>query len=163
MFFGGDFRQIPPILKHVSREEVVYSYLNRFYLWHHVKVVKVTIKMFRQIWSFHEVSDVNELSNILLRVIEGTKPENENQMINIDTKNIIRADSIAGLVTSWKLWVHEYYSRKIILWPKNETANLINNHVIHLLQGEGTTLVSADSVECIATVNFHRVSKFQQS
>ena len=100
MFFGGDFRQIPPILKHVSREEVVYSYLNRFYLWHHVKVVKVTIKMFRQIWSFHEVSDVNELSNILLRVIEGTKPENENQMINIDTKNIIRADSIAGLVTS---------------------------------------------------------------
>ena len=41
-----------------------------------------------------------------------------------------------------------------ILCPKNETADLENNHVIHLLPGEGTTLLSADSVESIAAVNF---------
>ena len=49
---------------------------------------------------------------------------------------------------------HEYVSQKIILCPKNETADLINNHVIHLLPGEGTTLLSADSVEGTASVNF---------
>ena len=54
--FGGDFRQIPPVIKHGSRAEVVSSCLNRFYLWRHVKVMKLTINMRLQILSFHEFS-----------------------------------------------------------------------------------------------------------
>ena len=45
-------------------------------------------------------------------------------------------------------------AKKIILYPKNETTDLINNHVIYLLPGEGTTLLSADSLEGTAAVNF---------
>ena len=158
--FGGDFRQIPPVIKHGSRAEVVSSCLNRSHLWRHVKVMKLTINMRLQILAFHEVSEVSEFSNFLLRVGEGTEPEDENQMIHIDTKYIIPGDSIADLVTSVygnfheNYADHEYVSQKIILCPKNETADLINNHVIHLLPGEGTTLLSADSVEGTAAVNF---------
>ena len=101
-----------------------------------------------------------EFSNFLLRGGEGTYPEDENQMIHIDTKYIIPGDSIADLVISVygnlheNYADHEYVSQNIILSLNNETADLINNHVIHLLSGEGTTLLSADSVEGIAAVNF---------
>ena len=60
--FGGDFRQIPPVIKHGSRAEVVSSCLNRFYLWRHVKVMKLTINMRLQILSFHELEVVNSLT-----------------------------------------------------------------------------------------------------
>ena len=33
MVYGGDFRQIPPVIKHGSRAEMVYSCLNRSYMW----------------------------------------------------------------------------------------------------------------------------------
>ena len=164
--FGGDFRQIPPVIKHGSRAEVVSSCLNRSYLWRHVKVMKLTINMRLQILSFHEVSEVSEFSNFLLGVGEGTEPEDENQMIHIDTKYIIPGDSIADLVASvmaiyMKIMQTMIMPAKIILCPKNETADLINNHVIHFISGEGTTLLSADSVEGIAAP--HRVSKFHHS
>ena len=43
MVLGGDFRQIPPVIKHGSRAEVVSGCLNRSFLWRHVKVMKLTI------------------------------------------------------------------------------------------------------------------------
>ena len=101
-----------------------------------------------QILSCHEVSEVSQFSNFLLTVGEGTEPENENQMVHIDTKYIIPDDSIADLVTSVYGNLHENYadhefvSQRIILCPKNKTADLINNHIINLLPVEGTTLSS---------------------
>ena len=106
----GDFRQLPPVIKHGSRAEVVSSCLNRSYLWRHFKAMKLTINVGLQILSFHEVSEVNEFSNFLLRVGEGTEPEDENQMIHIDTKYIIPGDSIADLVTSVYGNFHENYA-----------------------------------------------------
>ena len=47
--FGGDFRQILPVIKHGSRAEVVSACLNRSFLWRHVKVMKLTINMRLQI------------------------------------------------------------------------------------------------------------------
>ena len=48
----------------------------------------------------------------------------------------------------------DYVSQKIILCPKNDTADLINDYVIHQLPGDGITLLSADSVEGSAAINF---------
>ena len=64
-------------------------------------------------------------------------------MIHVDTEYTIPCNSIADLVTSVygnlheNYADHEYVSQKISLCPKNETSDLINNHVIHLLPGEG--------------------------
>ena len=43
--FGGDFRQILPVIRHGTRSEVVSACLNRSPLWHCVKVMKLTINM----------------------------------------------------------------------------------------------------------------------
>ena len=158
--FGGDIRQILPVIKHGFRAEVVYSCVNRSYLWRHVKILKLTINMRLQTLSSHDASEFSEFSNFLLRVGEGTEPEDFNQMIHIDTRYIIPGNSIADLVTSvygniYEHYAHhQYISQKFILCPKNETADLMNNHVIYVLAGEGTTLLTADSVDGITAVNF---------
>ena len=108
--FGGDFRQIPPVIKHESRAEVVSSCLNRSYPWRRVKVMKLTINICLQILSFHVVSEVSESSNFPLRVGEGIEPEDENQMVHIDTKYIIPGDSIADLVISVYGNLHKNYA-----------------------------------------------------
>ena len=64
--FGCDFRQIPPIVKHGSRAEVVSSCLNRSYLWRHVKVLKLTINMRLQTLSSQDAHEVSKFSNFLL-------------------------------------------------------------------------------------------------
>ena len=102
MVFGGDFRQIPPVGKHGSRAEVVPSCLNRSYLWRHVKVLKLTINMRLQTLSSQAAHEVSKFSNFLLRVGEGTEPEDDNQMIHIDNKFVVPGDSIKDLVTC--LW-----------------------------------------------------------
>ena len=43
--FGGDFRQILPVIRHGTRSEVVSTCLNRSPLWSCVKVMKLTINM----------------------------------------------------------------------------------------------------------------------
>ena len=74
MVFGGDFRQIPPVVKHGSRAEVVTSCLNRSYLWRYVKGMKLTINMGLQSLIAQDVPEVSKFSNILLRVGGGTEP-----------------------------------------------------------------------------------------
>ena len=86
MVFGGDIRQIPPVVKHGSRAEVVSSCLNKSYLRRYVKVMKLTINMRLQTLLSQDALEVSKFSNFLLRVGEGTEPEDDNQMIHIDNK-----------------------------------------------------------------------------
>ena len=104
--------------------------------------------------------EVSKFSNFLLRVGEGTEPEDNNHMIHIDNKFVVPGDSIKDLVTLVYGDINEnyadrdYVSRKIILCPKNDTADLINDCVIHQLPGDCITLLSADSIEGFAAINF---------
>ena len=100
MVLGGDFRQIPPVVKHGLRAEVVSCCLNRSYLWRYVKIIKPTINMRLQTLLSQDALEVSKFSNFLLRVGEGTEPEDDNQMIHIDNKFVVPGDSITDLVTS---------------------------------------------------------------
>ena len=43
--FGGDFRQILPVIRRGTRSDIVSASINRSSLWHHVKVMQLTINM----------------------------------------------------------------------------------------------------------------------
>ena len=63
--FGGEFRQILPIIRRGSRAEVVSACFNRSSLWHPVKVMKLTINMRLRIDSNIIFSVIYYLSKIL--------------------------------------------------------------------------------------------------
>ena len=143
--FGGDFRQILPVLKRASRGEVMSACLNRSPLWHHVKVMQLTINMRLQKVCSQESLEVSEFSDFLLRVGEGTEHENENQLIHIDKKFVVPGDHVSGLVSSvYGDIVNNYLDQKfmcqrIIMSPKNETADVINDYVMKLIPGDSDT------------------------
>ena len=91
--FGSDFQQILPIIRRGSRAEVVSACFNRSSLWHHVKVMKLTINMRLRMDSCQDHEEVSNLSDLLLRVGEGTEPHDENNMIHLDHKYVVRGES----------------------------------------------------------------------
>ncbi|GJR67014.1 ATP-dependent DNA helicase PIF1-like protein [Tanacetum coccineum] len=45
VLFGGDFRQILPVVTNGSRQDVVHASINSSYLWKHCKVMRLTVNM----------------------------------------------------------------------------------------------------------------------
>ena len=135
--FGGTFRQILPVIKRASRGDVVSAYLNRSSLWRYVKVMPLTINMRLRKLSSQDSLEVSELCKFILRVGEGTEPEDENQMIHIDPRFVVPGNDISGLVSA-------VYGDIV---NKNETCGAINAYVMQLIPGDADAFVSADSVE----------------
>ena len=151
--FGGDFRQILPVIRHCTRAQVVSACINRSPLWNRVKVMKLTINMRLQSLDHQDSVEVRKFSELLLRVGEGTEPENESNMIHLDAKYVVRGENIANLAGNIYADIKEKYSDRdyitshIMMSPKNETTEQINEYVMNQLPGEAHVLLSADSVD----------------
>ena len=151
--FGGDFRQILPVIRHTTRAQVVSACIDKSPLWHHVRVMKLTINMRLQSLDQQDSAEVSNFSDFLLRVGEGTEPENESNMIHLDSKYVVRGQTIADLAdtiyTDIKVKYNDrdYITSHIMMSPKNETTGHINDYVMSQLPGEAHVLLSADSVE----------------
>ena len=98
--FGSDFCQILPVIRHGTEADVVSACLNRSPLWSHVKVLKLTINMRLRNLSSGDASQVSDFSKFLLRVGEGTEPEDENHMIHVDHKFVVAGESVSDLVAA---------------------------------------------------------------
>ena len=150
--FGGDFRQILLVIRHGTEADVVSACLNRSPLWSHVKVLKLTINMRLRNLSSNDTSQVSDCSKFLLRVGEGTEPDDENQMIHVDHNFVVAGESVSDLVaaTYGDIKVNynnpDYIYRRSLMCPKNDTTDSINQYVMNLIPGEASTLLSADSV-----------------
>ena len=111
--------------------------------------------------SLQDSAEVRKFSDFLLRVGEGTEPENENHMIHFDQRFVVPGGSAADLVTAVYSDIRQYYNdaeyinRSILMCPKNDTTDFINEYVINQIPGEGKTLLSADSVPDYQAAHYH--------
>ena len=143
MVFGSDLRG--------TRGDVVSACLNRSSLWHYVKVLNLTINMRLQILSSQE------FSKFLSRVGEGTEVEDEDYMIHVDDKFVVPGNDISDLVSSvYGGIVNNYFDRdfmslRILMAPRNETVDAINEYVMQQIPGYDQTFLSADSVDDMQT------------
>ena len=83
--FGGDFRQILPVVKKGTKSDTIDASLNMSYLWRHVKVLKLTIN--ERVKRYGDYIEARQFAESLLEVGEGraeTTNENfENHTIRI--------------------------------------------------------------------------------
>ena len=107
--YGGDFRQILPVIRHGTRSEVVSACLNRSPLWRSVKVMKLTINMRLQRLSSQDSFEVSEFYDFLLRVGEGTEPQNEDNMVHINERFMVRCETFSDLATTIYSEIKENY------------------------------------------------------
>ena len=62
--------------------------------------MKLTINMRLQSLDHQDSAEVRNFSEFLLRVGEGTEPENDSNMIHFDAKYVVRGETIADLAAN---------------------------------------------------------------
>ncbi|CAN7123126.1 unnamed protein product, partial [Brassica rapa subsp. narinosa] len=148
--FGGDFRQVLPVITGGGRAEIVLASMNSSYLWEHCKVLKLTKNM--RLCSNHltdeEAKDLKEFSEWILAVGDGrvSEPNDGEALIDIPEEFLIMdpddpietislaiygdTDSLRGMKDP------KFFQQRAILCPTNEDVNMINDHMLSKLDGK---------------------------
>ena len=87
--FGGDFRQVLPVINGAGREEIVFAALNSSYIWEHCKVLELTknMRLLANI-SEHEKRDIEYFSKWILDVGDGKISQPNDGIALIDPRRI---------------------------------------------------------------------------
>jgi hypothetical protein len=147
--FGGDFRQVLPVVRKGTRSQIVDASLRRSELWdcmHHLKLVR-NMRAQNDPW----------FAKYLLRIGNGTEETNDNGEICLP-KNICvqHKTGDSGLDTlidniyqmdNTSLTDPNYITSRAILSTRNECVDRINLKMIERFQGEEMIYHSFDSAE----------------
>ncbi|XP_013720095.2 ATP-dependent DNA helicase PIF1-like [Brassica napus] len=157
--FGGDFRQVFPVINGVGKAEIVMASLNSSYLRTHCKVLKLSknMRLLSAGLSPAEAKDLQEFPEWILKVGDGklSEPNDGEAEIEIPSEFLITdcndpieaiSEEIYGTATS----LHEkkeakFFQERAILCPTNEDVNKVNEYMLDKLEGEEKTYNSADS------------------
>jgi hypothetical protein len=163
--FGGDFRQIPPVVKRGLREDIIAACLKRSPLWPHIQSTRLTINMRLQCNPGDpDIQERTEFARWLLSVGEGTVPgESINKgihttieiprevMLPLDaTIHTMIAAVYPGLRQKAMTPRHpdfaKYLGGRLILCSKNDEVDELNSAMIELVPGNTWDLLSVDEV-----------------
>src|SRR3954469_22330698 len=99
--FGGDFRQVLPVIPRASRAEVVSASLSRSYLWQHMKVMKLSINMrLQHTDDTHENLRQRNFAEFLLEIGDGKYPiiPGTENMIDLPSDMIMPEGKLSDLI-----------------------------------------------------------------
>ncbi|CAN6990246.1 unnamed protein product, partial [Brassica rapa subsp. trilocularis] len=147
--FGGDFKQVLPVIPGAGRAEVVLASMNSSYLWEHCKVLKLikNMRLFFGGLSVEESKDLKEFSEWILKVGDGKLAEPNDGAAEIeipseflitDSNDPIEAISRAVYGDCSSLQENKeakFFQERAIICPTNEDVNVINDYMLDKLYG----------------------------
>ncbi|XP_048605224.1 uncharacterized protein LOC125582525 [Brassica napus] len=147
--FGGDFRQVLPVINGGGRADIVLATLNSSYLWEHCKVLKLTknMRLLSGCLTTEEANDLKDFSDWILKVGEGklAEPNDGEAEIEIPQEFLITnsedpIDAISKAVYGDYLSLQEnkdprFFQERAILCPTNEDVNMVNDYMLDKLDG----------------------------
>ncbi|XP_020090993.1 uncharacterized protein LOC109712000 isoform X3 [Ananas comosus] len=155
--FGGDFRQILPVIPKGTRQDIIFATINSSYLWSFVKVLTLTKNMRLETGSSnYNLEEMREFSKWILSVGDGEAGEENDgeEIIEIPDEFLIKESTnpIASIVDctypSLLSNIHDlqYLQERAILAPTLEIVDAVNEYMLSLLHGEEKIYLSSDSV-----------------
>ncbi|XP_076908312.1 uncharacterized protein LOC143565126 [Bidens hawaiensis] len=139
--FGGDFRQILPVVTNGTRSECVNACINSSYIWSKCKVLKLTKNMRLTVGCrSSDVENIKEFADWLLDIGQGTLGGRNDGESVIDIPNdllILKLNRFNGLT---------YFQDRALLAPLNEVVQEINEHMLALFPGDEVQYLSSDSL-----------------
>ncbi|XP_058758388.1 uncharacterized protein LOC131631622 [Vicia villosa] len=156
--FGGDFRQILPVVPRGSRSDIVHSTINASYIWRNVEVLTLTHNMRLQSGPDEAgKKEIADFSKWLLQIGEGklSEPNDGFADIQLPQELLITdyTDPIVAIVNcTYPDFIENYQSNdylksKAILASTLEVVDQINNHVLDLMPGETKDYYSSNTVD----------------
>ncbi|KAL6567653.1 hypothetical protein OROGR_001321 [Orobanche gracilis] len=155
--FGGDFRQILPVVQMGSRYDIVHATITSSKIWESCEVLQLTRNMRLQGGSSpSEVEEIKNFAEWLLEVGNGTLGgENDGEAdIKLPDDIIIKdaKNSIASIVESTypsilqNMSDPKFFQERAILAPTNEMVEKINEYILSLMPGEEVEYLSSDCI-----------------
>lgn len=150
MVFGGDFRQVLPVVPRGTRAQITDATLQRSYIWEFVRKIRLKQNMRAQ-------SDP-WFSEYLLRIGNGIEPTISEDYVRLPEGIVIdySEEEDKGIDSLTKTVFHglmdnlasaSYMSERAILATKNEHVDVLNARMIDIFPGPSKTYYSFDSVE----------------
>jgi ATP-dependent DNA helicase PIF1 len=154
--FGGDFRQILPVIPKGTRQDIVLATINSSYLWQHCKVLKLTKNMRLQSPNSNiDLREIKAFSDWISNIGDGTigGPNDGHVSIEIPDDLLIKEkeDLVESIVDSTYPNLSErvgdplYLQERAILAPTLDVVETINEYMVSLNETEGTTYLSSDT------------------
>ena len=156
--FGGDFKQILPVVPRGTRAHIVQVCMKRSKLWPEVKSFELRTNMRIRLRASHRnisPSQANQFSDFLLKVGSGEfpiNPEHGDNAIHIPNNMFSECKTIKDFTESVyddivnNIGNTEYFSARAILTPKNMNVDCVNDIILEKFPGDSKLYLSADSV-----------------
>ncbi|XP_071714847.1 uncharacterized protein [Rutidosis leptorrhynchoides] len=155
--FGGDFRQILPVIQRGTRSEIVHASLHSSDLWRHCKVLKLTKNMrLRTDMNDTDQQQIRDFADWILKIGEGkiNEPNDGEANVEFPMEMLLKTNgnAISTIVNSTypeildHLGDGNFFSSKAILAPTNEEVDSINDHILSSIDDEERVFLSSDSL-----------------
>jgi ATP-dependent DNA helicase PIF1 len=156
--FGGDFRQILPVIPRGSRADIVHATINSSYLWRRCKVLSL-MKNMRLDFSSNSAGneELKEFAKWLLDIGDGKVEvmEDGDCIVEIPQDLFVQSssDPIGDIVEKiypnllQNILTPNFFQDKAILAPTLEVVENINDYVLALMPGEIKEYLSCDSIQ----------------
>ncbi|XP_076916757.1 uncharacterized protein LOC143576585 [Bidens hawaiensis] len=162
--FGGDFRKILLVVTNGSRHQIVNASLSSSYIWKYCKVLKLTKNMRLTLGSKDpNIEEIRLFAEWLLKIGERKLggPNHGEVQIDIPHDILIKdsVDSTSALIEFVYPSILQNYKKKdffqerVILAPKNEVVQEINDILLARFPGEHKEYLSSDSIDKSESVN----------
>ncbi|XP_058733342.1 uncharacterized protein LOC131604948 [Vicia villosa] len=156
--FGGDFRQILPVIPRGTRSDIIHATINSSYIWDHCRVLKLTKNMCLQTGATDSTTnDIRTFSEWIVKIGDGTmcEPNNGYADICIPDEFLISnfSDPIKAIVEDTHPDIihnyldYNYLQSRAILASTIEVVDDINQYITNLLPGEEREYFSSDSID----------------
>ncbi|XP_057744621.1 uncharacterized protein LOC130962418 [Arachis stenosperma] len=154
--FGGDFRQILPMISRGSRQDIIQSSINSSYLLHNCKVLKLTKNMRLSLGENNNIQELENFAEWLLKIgddLAGDITDGES-IIHIPSDILIKnfetvLDDLIDFVYPdmlSNLFVENYFKDRAIFAPTLDCVTDVNNKMTAGLPGQERVYLSSDSV-----------------
>ncbi|XP_076881935.1 uncharacterized protein LOC143530216 [Bidens hawaiensis] len=155
--FGGDFRQIFPVVTNGTRSECVNACINSSYIWSKCKVLKLTKNMRLTVGCrSSDVENIREFADWLLGIGQGNVggPNDRESVIDIPDDLLIlnSVDPMGDLIRFVYPNILDrfneltYFQAHALLAPLNEVVQEISERMLALFPGEEVEYLSSDSL-----------------
>nr|GEW13016.1 DNA helicase [Tanacetum cinerariifolium] len=160
LILGGDFRQTLPVKKGASKLEIIASLIAESELWQHFKIC--TLKQNMRLMQPFQSEEQQNLSRVFatwfldtgngnIREPDDCDPQNSS-WIRIPEKYCIPDDNdgISKLInfiydnSTLQNPTAKELQQKAIVCPRNETADIINAHILRMIKGKSIIYKSSD-------------------
>jgi len=145
--FGGDFRQILPVIPRGSRSDIVHATVNSSYLWEYCQILNLTknMRLLQQGLHSSTVAEIEEFFSWIIKIGDGSLNEPNDGLVDIEIppefliKNY--KDPIQAIINSTYPQLHQKFNDEMflisraILASRIETVDEINKSVLGSIPG----------------------------